>query len=95
MSYHDGYYSPKLNRKKDNSRSNYYDELAFWISRAKNLEILLTEAREHVIDFEMLLRATKNMNLVPDHTGEIQLEEIQRFLRTLQEALADNKGEST
>tara|TARA_R100001163_G_C5011078_1_gene156975 strand:+ start:528 stop:797 length:270 start_codon:yes stop_codon:yes gene_type:complete len=87
MSYHDGY-DPRGPIVKDKSKANYYDELNFWINRCKNLQHLLSESRDYVLDYEILLshvvKKIEGENFDSEHYAEVQ-----KFLRILEQELGD------
>ena len=87
MSYHDGY-DPREPTMKDKSRTNYYDELNFWVNKCKNIQHLLVEARGHVADYEILLSS-----IVKEMEGDTfdvsHHSEVQRFLRILEQEVGD------
>ena len=93
MSYHDQL--PPTLTFGDSSKKNYYDELNFWLSRAKNLEILLTEAIGHVEDFESVMRVIKESNVEGADFDAEHLEGLQKFLRIAGQALNAKKAEKS
>ena len=89
MSYHDGYKPQGLGPRK-NSKSNYYDELDFWVTKCKNLTELLSTSHDHLIDYELVL--SKVVSLVEgDGFDREHLKEVQKFLRILQQEIGDKK----
>tara|TARA_R110002020_G_scaffold37239_18_gene112615 strand:+ start:3415 stop:3705 length:291 start_codon:yes stop_codon:yes gene_type:complete len=92
MSYHDSHIKPRTQSfKNDNSKKNYYDELDFWITRAKNLKTLLIEASEHIEDFERLMKGINEMGIEGDLVDDEHLTNLQKFLRVLSEELGDSQ----
>ena len=89
MSYHDGY-RPQGIGPKNNSKSNYYDELDFWISKCKNLTELLSVSRDHLNDYELVLSKFVSLFEGDDFDHE-HLKEVQKFLRILEQEVGDKK----
>jgi len=89
MSYHDGY-DPRRAGNKSSSKENYYDELNFWITKCKNLQALLSDARDHIFDYEMLLSEFVK-SLEGHEFDEEHHEDVQRFLRILEQEMGERK----
>ena len=94
MSYHDSHMKPSAQTFGDRSKKNYYDELNFWIARAKNLETLLIEASKHLEDFEMLMRTLKASGIEGSDFDNEHLEELQKLLRLLNQETERKEEES-
>ena len=93
MSYHDSHMRPGSRTLGDQSKKNYYDELNFWVSRAKNLETLLIEASEHLKDFEMLMRGIKTAGIEAGEFDDEHLSALQKFLRIVEQEIKTKKEE--
>jgi hypothetical protein len=89
MSYHDGY-NPARAKNKNNSKTNYYDELSFWVTKCKNLQKLLSEARDHIMDYEMLLSAIVR-GIEGEQFDEAHHEEVHKFIRILEQEMGERK----
>jgi len=86
MSYHDGYGRPSGKNKK----GNYYDELNFWIEKSKNLQQLLSEAHDHIFDYELLLSSAV-LHLEGEGFDQPHHDEVKKFLRILREETGKDK----
>ena len=95
MSYHDSHMKPGAQSFGDRSKKNYYDELSFWVSRAKNLETLLIEATEHIVDFRDVMLAIRKSGAEGDNFDEEHLEGLEKFLRVAVQEIGEKKEEET
>ena len=87
MSYHDSHIQPTVQRFGARSKNNYHDDLDFWVSRANSFKTLLTEASEHLDDFESLLNKIKTLGIQRADVDDKHLENLQKFLRTIKQEI--------
>tara|TARA_R100000008_G_C3574059_1_gene164041 strand:+ start:810 stop:1118 length:309 start_codon:yes stop_codon:yes gene_type:complete len=97
MSYHDGYdprRHPDDQPLGDRSKKNYYDELSFWVSRAKNLETLLIDAVDHIEDFTDLLQVLNKVGFGGEDFAlrhDEHTKELEKFLRIATQEIGKKK----
>ena len=98
MSYHDGYdprRHPYTERPLgDRSKDNYYDELSFWVSRAKNLETLLIDAVDHIEDFTNLLNVLNKVDFGGEDFAlqhDEHVKELEKFLKIATQEIGKKK----
>ncbi len=98
MSYHDNHIKPGARSFDDRSKLNYYDELSFWVSRARNLETLLIGAVDHIEDFTNLLQVLNKMGFGGEDFAlrhDEHMKELEKFLKIATQEIGKKKEEKS